>query len=167
MFVVLGIGVLGKSAYAEESTDALLDMDYLQQYVIKSDDGLIFDIDQAKQNQENATVIEVGESFNQFAKLDDNTTEGKKRVVRAISIPVYGNYCGPGTNFNTAGNPIDQLDKYCMYHDLCYGANGWGNKQCDIQLVTNLTTGLRNGTIKGARAVAVANAAILYFANKG
>lgn len=54
-----------------------------------------------------------------------------------------------------------------MYHDLCYGANGWGNKQCDIQFVTNLTTGLRNGTITGSKAVSVANAAILYFANKG
>lgn len=88
-------------------------------------------------------------------------------MIRAISIPIYGNYCGPGTDFNSARKPIDQLDKYCMYHDLCYGAHGWGNKQCDIQLVTNLTTGLRNGTIKGAKAVAVANAAVLYSANKG
>ncbi|WP_181366939.1 hypothetical protein [Enterococcus faecalis] len=88
-------------------------------------------------------------------------------MISAISIPIYGNYCGPGTDFNSAGNPIDQLDKYCMYYDLCYGAHGWGNKQCDIQLVTNLTTGLCNGTIKGAKAAAVANAAILYFANKG
>lgn len=36
-----------------------------------------------------------------------------------------------------------------------------------IYLVTNLTNGLRNGTIKGAKAVAVANTAILYFVNKG
>lgn len=54
-----------------------------------------------------------------------------------------------------------------MYHDLCYRAHGRGNKQCDIQLVTNLSTGLRNGRIKGAKAVAVANAAFLYLADKG
>ncbi|GEQ62541.1 hypothetical protein M2904_10085 (plasmid) [Vagococcus lutrae] len=167
ILMFLGIGGLSQSVYAEEVTDSLLDMDHLQQYVIQSEDGLIFDVEQAIQNQENEIVIEVGENFNYFAKLDDNSTEGKRRLVRAISIPIYGNYCGPGTDFNAAGNPIDQLDRYCMYHDLCYGANGWGNKQCDIQFVTNLTTGLRNGTITGSKAVSVANAAILYFANKG
>ncbi|HAP3021245.1 MULTISPECIES: hypothetical protein [Enterococcus] len=45
MFVVLGIFGLGKSAHAEEPTDSLLDMNYLQQYVIQSDEGLIFDVD--------------------------------------------------------------------------------------------------------------------------
>lgn len=107
MFVVLGIFGLGKSAHAEEPTDSLLDMNYLQQYVIQSDEGLIFDVDWAEQNQESTIILEVGQNFNQFAKLDDNTTEGKKRVIKAISIPIYGNYCDPGTNFNSARNPID------------------------------------------------------------
>lgn len=40
-----------------------------------------------------------------------------------------------------------------MYHyDFCYGARGWGNKQCDIKFVANLTTGLRNKTIQGVKA---------------
>ena len=94
ILMFLGIGGLSQSVYAEEVTDSLLDMDHLQQYVIQSEDGLIFDVEQAIQNQENEIVIEVGENFNYFAKLDDNSTEGKRRLVRAISIPIYGNYCG-------------------------------------------------------------------------
>lgn len=78
MFVVLGIFGLGKSAHAEEIGDSLLDINYLQQYVIKSNDGVIFDIDRAEQNHESTIILEVGQTFNQFAKLDDNTTEGKK-----------------------------------------------------------------------------------------
>ncbi|HDT8031191.1 TPA: hypothetical protein RD646_003036, partial [Enterococcus faecalis] len=60
----------------EEPADSLLDMNYLQQYVIQSDDRLIFDVDRAEQNQESTIILEVGQTFNQFAKLDDNTTEG-------------------------------------------------------------------------------------------
>lgn len=172
--LVIGFSVLvgaGTSAYAEDQVidDSEISIEELQQYLYCDDNGRsYFDIDQAKDLKESLFVLDIGENYNALSQLDDGTIEGRRRVTRAIldGVKLYGNYCGKGTNFDTAGNPIDQLDKYCMYHDLCYGARGWGNKQCDIEFVANLTTGLRNKTIKGAKARAFANAAILYFANK-
>lgn len=150
--------------YADENlVETEVNIESLQKYLYKENENTYFDVSKAEQYGESEFILEIGNTYNLLAKLDDNTTQGKQRVVRAISIPIYGNYCGPGTDFNNAGNPKDQLDKYCMYHDVCYGARGWGNKQCDKEFVANLKTGLRNGTIKGTWAKTVANATILYF----
>lgn len=54
-----------------------------------------------------------------------------------VSIPVHGNWCGPGyggTKINSP-KPIDTLDTGCMNHDLCYMKNGYYSKECDKQLI--------------------------------
>lgn len=159
--ILFGISIKG---YADENfVETEVNIESLKKYLYNENEKIYFDVSKAEQYGESEFILEIGNTYNLLAKLDDSTTEGKRRVVHAISIPIYGNYCGPGTDFNNAGNPKDQLDKYCMYHDLCYGARGWGNKQCDKEFVANLKTGLRNGTIKGTWAKTVANAAILYF----
>lgn len=40
-----------------------------------------------------------------------------------LTIPVYGNWCGP--NYGS-GTPIDGLDDCCRQHDLCYDSVGAG-----------------------------------------
>ncbi len=60
--------------------------------------------------------------------------------------PWYGNYCGPGSR---GGDPIDELDSVCQYHDNCYAdCGGPGGiigaclpspckRKCDMDLCVN------------------------------
>ncbi len=51
------------------------------------------------------------------------------------SIPVHGNWCGPGysgANAPYPAPPTDALDAACMRHDLCKGARGPFDCGCDI-----------------------------------
>lgn len=48
------------------------------------------------------------------------------------SIPLYGNWCGPGQS--GPGAPIDDLDTCCMVHDNCYGREGYFDCGCDAAL---------------------------------
>lgn len=43
----------------------------------------------------------------------------KNDVSADISLPIYGNWCGPGYG---SGTPIDGMDACCQYHDYCYGS---------------------------------------------
>jgi len=58
-----------------------------------------------------------------------------------LSLPVHGNWCGPG---HTAGTPmsgsapVDPLDAACMRHDLCYVQRGTGDCGCDLAFMDEL-----------------------------
>ena len=60
--------------------------------------------------------------------------------IKIPEVPIYGNYCGPGypKSQNTAGDPIDDLDKSCKIHDECYAKMGYFNKNCDLELIQDL-----------------------------
>ena len=49
-------------------------------------------------------------------------------------LPVYGNWCGPGHPKNSSQDlpAIDELDKACKQHDLCYSEKGYLNCDCDM-----------------------------------
>jgi hypothetical protein len=48
------------------------------------------------------------------------------------SGPIYGNWCG----LNHGGGPtVDAVDSCCMNHDNCYGSRGFGDCQCDLDIV--------------------------------
>ena len=54
-------------------------------------------------------------------------------------MPVYGCWCGP--NFppeDTNPEPIDEWDKACKEHDLCYRNYGKNDEECDLEFVLNL-----------------------------
>ncbi len=57
-----------------------------------------------------------------------------------VTMPVYGNWCGPGHPENpmSAGPPIDQLDSACFRHDMCTAARGILNCGCDIGFLSEL-----------------------------
>lgn len=52
-----------------------------------------------------------------------------------VSLPVYGNWCGPA---HGGGICIDSIDCACKTHDLCYDRYGYFNCQCDNDLITSL-----------------------------
>lgn len=58
-----------------------------------------------------------------------------------MSMPMHGNWCGPGTPNNPIEAqfaPIDPLDQACYQHDSCINLSGVGNCGCDIQFMNNL-----------------------------
>ncbi len=60
---------------------------------------------------------------------------------QSMSLPVYGNWCGPGHPENTAGvplPPVDGLDAACMEHDRCTAALGDFNCRCDVGFMNRL-----------------------------
>jgi hypothetical protein len=58
-----------------------------------------------------------------------------------MSMPMYGNWCGPGhpsNPFRASLKPVDPLDAACMEHDLCIASVGAMNCGCDIRLMNRL-----------------------------
>jgi hypothetical protein len=62
-----------------------------------------------------------------------------------LSLPVYGNWCGPG---HGGGTPVDDLDRACMRHDECYGRKGYFDCGCDAQLIRDIDTALSSGQVR-------------------
>jgi hypothetical protein len=81
-----------------------------------------------------------------------------------LSLPIYGNYCGPGHGDPTGRMPpIDAVDAVCRAHDLCYDNRGYFNCRCDRNLITSMPGAIANTPTavgKGAGA-----AVLSYFAN--
>ena len=55
--------------------------------------------------------------------------------VEADGIPAHGNWCGPG---HGKGEAVDALDRSCMRHDKCYERRGYGDCDCDAQLINDI-----------------------------
>lgn len=49
-------------------------------------------------------------------------------------LPVWGNYCGKGHTNQRGIEPIDQMDRYCQYHDICVTVLGFLDCWCNEQL---------------------------------
>ena len=52
------------------------------------------------------------------------------------SLPLYGNWCGPGHPSHVALPPVDAFDAACMRHDLCTA--GGPEAPCDRAFVDEL-----------------------------
>src|SRR4051812_633791 len=58
-------------------------------------------------------------------------------VVPQLSIPVYGNHCGPG--YGDPNKPaVDAVDAVCKAHDACYSARGYFDCRCDRELIRSM-----------------------------
>lgn len=87
---------------------------------------------------------------------------GSRTAALGISLPIYGNHCGPGH-----GNPntswIDAVDQACYTHDRCYEQRGYFDCQCDRNLIAGMPAAIASA---GTAAAAVAGTAIAtFFAN--
>ncbi|HWP93360.1 MAG TPA: hypothetical protein VNN20_14295 [Thermodesulfobacteriota bacterium] len=78
-----------------------------------------------------------------------------------LSVPVYGNYCGPGFGDPTGNTPpIDAVDAVCREHDLCYGRRGYLDCQCDRNLIAYMPGAIaRTSSVSGQ----IAGTAIMTF----
>lgn len=94
---------------------------------ISTDGNPIFDFDGAIANHESTEVLAVGREF----LLVGESYSSHQNELRAVSFPVWGNWCGPN---HGSGKPIDILDELCMHHDKCYAARGYFDCLCDRQL---------------------------------
>jgi hypothetical protein len=64
---------------------------------------------------------------------------------QALSLPVYGNYCGAGHGDPTFKTPpIDAVDLVCREHDRCYSLLGDFDKRCDQNLIEIMPTAIAN-----------------------
>ena len=71
-------------------------------------------------------------------------SDGERPAIQE-GLPVYGNWCGPG---HGGGTPIDDLDRACMMHDLCYDKKGYFNCECDTKLIRDIDRALRYGNVR-------------------
>jgi len=78
-----------------------------------------------------------------------------KQSQRTTSLPIWGNWCGPG---HGGGPTKDRLDEQCKKHDECYDRRGYFSKACDLQLLIDLSKNFFRFGFK-AKLVAVAIAA--------
>ena len=69
------------------------------------------------------------------------TSEAGGATPAAISIPVYGNHCGPGYGDPNVP-PVDLIDAACYRHDRCYEQRGYLECGCNRQLITEIGTAL-------------------------
>ncbi len=62
---------------------------------------------------------------------------------RQLSLPVYGNYCGPGHGDPTGNTPpIDAVDAVCREHDLCYAHLGDFDSRCDQAFIESMPSAI-------------------------
>ncbi len=60
---------------------------------------------------------------------------------QAVSLPMYGNWCGPDhprDAYAAQLPPVDSLDAACMEHDICAATSGSGDCGCDIRFMNRL-----------------------------
>lgn len=114
----------------------------LSEYVtIGKDNVPYFDVDKAIRNGESKDIIDSGKLFNDFsnAMSTDNYNE---EALRAMTAPIWGNWCGPGYG---SGAPIDLLDEGCRQHDNCY-VHGGNNCNCNKRLINYINKNINRMT---------------------
>ncbi|OFR89537.1 hypothetical protein HMPREF2863_08975 [Micrococcus sp. HMSC067E09] len=131
----------------------------ISRHLVKEGEQYRFDVHSARAADESALVIQAGQNFNAMARDAARTTppvgsDGEPMATTQLSIPVWGNWCGPG--HSGPGAPIDTLDTLCMRHDKCYAARGYFDCACDAQLKAEIDRyASRMGTRERAMAAAV------------
>lgn len=72
------------------------------------------------------------------------------QIVPQLSLPFYGNWCGPG---HGGGAAIDAVDAACRAHDHCYSQRGYSDCLCDRNLIKSMPDAVaRTPTAKGKAA---------------
>lgn len=152
LLMILMVCVLGlcfsqvSSAYASDKTNnnnsisAKADLDQMTQGITRhlksNSQGVYFDEKAAIAARENERVILAGRNFNlvvEDQKTNNfNDSPTGEPYTYGVSIPVWGNWCGPGHSGPAA--PKDTLDTLCMRHDKCYASRGYFDCACDAQL---------------------------------
>lgn len=102
-------------------------------------------------------VAAVGPSTARAQPTSPDESEGW--AASDVSIPVYGNYCGPGypSNGGQSRPAIDAVDRVCKAHDACYEAHGMHDCGCDRALIAKMVVAaVAPGVSARGRVVALA-----------
>ncbi|MFF5996551.1 phospholipase A2 family protein [Lysinibacillus sp. KU-BSD001] len=133
----------GTKAFAttgEESSltnEELLNADeQLGAYIYYEDGKPFVDIEKLETDGLAEEYIEIGLMVNQISSSYSNDQANTIKAAK-ISIPVWGNWCGPG---HGSGTPQDLLDRGCQIHDKCYEDKGYFTCSCDWELVIYIET---------------------------
>lgn len=103
-------------------------------YMRTSSDGSVyFDTTAARAAGASAEILDIGQTINQLASAQD--TAGNGAMAARLSLPIWGNWCGPG---HGAGPALDVLDSICRKHDRCYGSRGYFACSCDRAIVSEI-----------------------------
>ncbi|WP_107840095.1 hypothetical protein [Metasolibacillus meyeri] len=117
---------------ALSTDDLLINADVQLEAHIYYENGKPFvDIEKAKADGLAGEYIEIGLMLNQISS-SSSINQADTVNAAGISIPIWGNWCGPGYG---SGILKDVLDKGCQTHDKCYEDKGYFNCDCDAQLV--------------------------------
>ena len=67
-------------------------------------------------------------------------------------MPTYGNWCGANhpENIEEAEDPVNELDRACQKHDLCYLQKGYLSCECDKVFNDEVISGLNQNKFVGA-----------------
>ncbi|MDR0921445.1 MAG: phospholipase [Lactobacillales bacterium] len=149
----LGNVVAGAETSSSSSTEKVEIIEVVKNYISTDSKGNHkFDIKQAKKDQVEDAVLEIGYVVNSFGNSETSVKE------RALLI--YGNYCGLGNN-GTDIQPTDDLDEACMHHDSCY-IHGGDNTECNAAFRKRLRVVMDNTPVLSYK-YAVAAGAYLVF----
>lgn len=105
--------------------------------------SLIFDEEHAIKDDESQEFIELAYKILELSKIYENY---ETNLIEANDkrLLLYGNWCGP--NYGS-GIPIDNLDRGCRKHDLCYANPRYGshNCKCDNDFLRYIIDGQSKG----------------------
>lgn len=116
----------------EDSQDTFNDA--VQKYVRVDAGSVVFDREQAVRDGVSDDVLAAGEMVNGLS--DGYASESPGGVsARKLSLPIWGNWCGPG---HGGGAAKDLLDSACRAHDKFYAKKGYFNCSCDRTLIATI-----------------------------
>ena len=107
-------------------------MNNIQKYFIVENDGnVIYERDAAIKDELSKEQLNFADQVyafglsqsNEYEKITIKETRKSIAVAqkKAVTFPLYGNWCGP--NYGS-GTPINLPNKGCKNHDICYGNKG-------------------------------------------
>ena len=143
-----GNGPAHNDALGEQFDEQLnLAMQYMR---TNADESTYFDMTAAEEAGASAATLEVGSLINQLAVSQRGA--GDDQMTTMLSVPIWGNWCGPG---HGGGYAVDVLDSICQTHDNCYAARGYFACSCDRAIVADIRNNIYRMTT-GERIMAAA-----------
>lgn len=109
-----------------------------------------------------ASLYKIGECYHKSGTYCMSSENNQ--VIPQLSLPFYGNYCGPGHGDPTGNTPPkDAVDAVCRRHDLCYQKYGYFDCRCDRQLIVDMPSAIVK--MNDPKGIAAGLAVAGYFSN--
>ncbi|TES48098.1 hypothetical protein [Shouchella lehensis] len=133
LFSLIPQQAFGATKFIDENSSFEEANEVLMKYVSTTEEGVFFNVEAAINEGESEFVIETGKMLNE---LNDMYNPSEEDVVTPlISLPIWGNWCGPGYG---GGPTKDHLDAACKEHDIAYGREGYFSCTADARLIARI-----------------------------